>query len=137
MFRSQPTDSATPPPNPASTITPAIAAATPADSFDQFQTWLDEGCAGEMDYLQRHAEARRHPRSILPDVRSVVMVGMNYRPRDESVRDSVSPPKFGRVARYAQGSADYHDVLRDRLNRVGEEAEFVDGGEHEHLSEAH
>ena len=34
-----------------------------------------------MAYMHRHAEARRHPASVLPDVRSVVMLGMNYHSR--------------------------------------------------------
>jgi epoxyqueuosine reductase len=57
-----------------------IAPATPADGFDRMREWLDQGHAGEMDYMYRQAEARRHPSSILPEVRSVVMVGMNYKP---------------------------------------------------------
>src|SRR3954469_18589547 len=55
-----------------------IAAAAPADGFDRLRAWLDEGHAGEMKYLHDQAEARQHPRSILPGVRSVIMVGMNY-----------------------------------------------------------
>jgi epoxyqueuosine reductase len=57
-----------------------IAPATPADGFDHMREWLDRGYAGEMGYMHRQAEARRHPDSILPEVRSVVMVGMNYKP---------------------------------------------------------
>ena len=61
-----------------------IAPAAPADGFDRLRDWLDRGFAGDMAYMHRHAEARRHPESILPDVRSVVMLGMNYNPgRDE------------------------------------------------------
>jgi epoxyqueuosine reductase len=90
-----------------------IAAATPADSFDRLRVWLDRGCAGEMDYMVRHGDARRHPSSILPEVRSVVMVGMNY----GGVRGSEIREATGKVARYAQG-ADYHQVLRERLNEL-------------------
>ena len=90
-----------------------IAPATPADGFDRLRAWLDQGYAGEMTYMRRHADARRDPASILPEVRSVVMLGMNYRPAE--------PPRpaapTARVARYARG-LDYHDVLRQRLNRL-------------------
>jgi epoxyqueuosine reductase len=88
-----------------------IAAAVPADSFEHLENWLQLGFAGAMEYMQRHSEARRHPASILPDVRSVVMVGMNYKPAD-SARDEGAGG--GRVARYARGP-DYHTVLKDRL----------------------
>src|SRR5207253_7364753 len=55
-----------------------IAPAAVADGFERLGVWLEQGCAGEMAYMHRHAAARRHPSSILPEVRSVVMVGMNY-----------------------------------------------------------
>jgi epoxyqueuosine reductase len=55
-----------------------IAPATPADGFERMREWLNQGYAGEMAYMYRQAEARLHPNSILPEVRSVVMVGMNY-----------------------------------------------------------
>jgi epoxyqueuosine reductase len=87
-----------------------IAPATEADGFDRLQEWLARGFAGRMDYMHRLADARRHPDSILPEVRSVVMVAMNYKPAE----DEEGP---GRVARYARG-ADYHDVLRARLNEL-------------------
>lgn len=90
-----------------------IAAATPADSFEHLRAWLDQGFAGEMHYMHRHIEAREHPSSILLEVRSVVMVGMNYNPK----ADDLPPAKLGKVARYAQGM-DYHDVLRARLNQL-------------------
>jgi epoxyqueuosine reductase len=91
-----------------------IAAATPADGFDHFLHWLEAGHAGEMGYLHRHAAARRHPQAVLPGVRSVVMLGMNYKP-DEPPPPPV--PSAAQVARYARG-LDYHDVLRARLNRL-------------------
>jgi len=89
-----------------------IAPASPADGFEQLRAWLERGFAGAMDYMHRHGEARRHPASILPEVRSVVMTAMNYQP----------PPTeglalVGKVARYARGT-DYHDVLRQRLKQL-------------------
>src|ERR1043165_2697942 len=56
---------------------------------------------------------RRHPDAILPQVRSVVMVGINYH--------SETPHKpsrnVGRVSCYA-GGLDYHDVRRDKLKAL-------------------
>jgi epoxyqueuosine reductase len=98
-----------------------IAPATPADGFDRLAAWLDRGFAGEMAYMQRHREACRHPQSILPQVRSVVMVGMNYKPASGDQpgieeADGTGQAR-GKVARYARG-ADYHDVLRARLKQL-------------------
>lgn len=105
-----------------------IAPATPTDGFDRMREWLDQGHAGEMGYMYRQAEARRHPESILPEVRSVVMVGMNYNPgvrgqgsgdRDHGkLADNCNGPKaIGQIARYARGD-DYHQVLWRKLKQL-------------------
>jgi epoxyqueuosine reductase len=100
-----------------------IAPAGPADDFDRLRAWLGRGFAGEMDYLHRHADARRHPSHVLKDVRSVVMVGLSYndtQPASSASADSDEPGLgacHGKVARYARGP-DYHDVLRERLKQL-------------------
>src|SRR5262245_42696618 len=77
--------------------------------------WLERGFAGEMRYMQRNAQAREHPRSILNGVRSVIMVAMNYR----TVDPATPRPLEGRVSRYAWGT-DYHRIVRDRLKDLGD-----------------
>jgi epoxyqueuosine reductase len=89
-----------------------IAAATAADTFAAFSAWLDQGHAGAMHYLLRHKDAHRQPQSVLPEVRSVIMVGRSYKPAASSEQLANGVP--GQVARYARG-ADYHDVLRRHL----------------------
>jgi epoxyqueuosine reductase len=92
-----------------------IAPATPADGFERLRAWLARGFAGDMAYMSRHADARRDPAAVLPEVHSVVMVAMNYKPGHSEAEGSNL--LCGRVARYARG-ADYHDVLRERLRRL-------------------
>lgn len=91
-----------------------IAPAAPADGFAHLEAWLARGYAGAMNYMHRHAEARRHPESILPHVRTVVMLAMTHA-ADRSPQPL--PPLAGKVARYARGE-DYHDVLRRQLNTL-------------------
>jgi epoxyqueuosine reductase len=95
-----------------------IAPAADADGFAHLQKWLAQGFAGEMDYMHRHGDARGHPESILPNVRSVVMVGINYK---QQAADSVLSTQYsvhtGRVSCYASGD-DYHDVLRGKLKSL-------------------
>ena len=104
-----------------------VAPAAPADGFEHLQDWLAQGFAGDMDYMQRHGDARRHPESILPNVRSVVMVGINYK-KESGVRgqeagvggQKASLPHErgeGKVSCYAVG-LDYHDVLRQKLKEL-------------------
>jgi epoxyqueuosine reductase len=72
-----------------------IAPATDADGFPRFEAWLDRGLHGEMQYLSRLREARRHPRGVLDEVRSVLMVGTGVRRR----RLFDLPPLRGRSPR--------------------------------------
>jgi len=88
-----------------------IARAAPADDFPHLLRWLTQGHAGAMTYMDRQAQARRHPASILPDVRSIVMLGLNYH------HAAPDPPPAARIAQYALGQ-DYHDVLRGKLNAL-------------------
>ncbi len=95
-----------------------VAPAVEADGFAHLQDWLAQGFAGEMDYMARHAAARRHPESMLPTVRSVVMVGINYKHHWTSPRNRCTHHRsLGRLSTYA-GGLDYHDVLRDKLKAL-------------------
>ena len=45
--------------------------------------WLAAGRHGSMDWLETTAGRRADPRVLWPQVRSVIMVGMNYGPDDD------------------------------------------------------
>ena len=63
--------------------------------------------------LDRAGYALFDPSLVLPGVRSIVSVAMNYYTTDEYPDD----PAVGKVSRYAWGD-DYHDVMRARLAEV-------------------
>jgi len=86
-----------------------IARASEADGFARFTDWLKQGYAGEMTYLSEKAELRRHPQSVLPAVRSVVMLALTY-PTD-------LPPSSAKIAKYAH-APDYHQFCWDKLNAL-------------------
>jgi epoxyqueuosine reductase len=103
-----------------------IARAGPADDFPHLLRWLDDGFAGDMGYMRRHADARRDPRSILPEVRSVLMTAMEYTEQvgqgsrvggqgETEAKDL--PWVMGKIARYARGP-DYHGVIRTKLKSL-------------------
>ncbi|SFH79393.1 tRNA epoxyqueuosine(34) reductase QueG [Planctomicrobium piriforme] len=89
-------------------ITPA---ARP-ETLDQFRDWLQQGFHGEMGYMARREEAYADPSGVMVGVKSVIVAAMNYGP------GRATPPGSGRIAAYAQGAADYHDVLRERLKEL-------------------
>jgi len=92
-----------------------VAPATEADSFALYEAWLTAGYAGSMHYLEARREARRHPDTILPGVRSVVMLALDYGPPAPSTQ----PYATGRIAAYAQ-HRDYHPFAWDRLNQLAD-----------------
>jgi len=97
----------------------AHAGACPAVSptgIHRLGEWLASGYAGEMRYLACRAEAYAHPRHVMDGVQSVMMLAMNYR----TVEPAAPGPGEGRVSRYAWGSTDYHDLVRERLNRLAD-----------------
>lgn len=91
----------------------ATPAATPG-GFQRLRQWIEAGYAGEMHYLPDRLDAYRHPRHVLNDARGVLMLGTSYRTAEPAQRG----PGQGRLSRYAWGTADYHDVIHDRLRSL-------------------
>jgi epoxyqueuosine reductase len=91
-------------------ICPAVAPAGTA----RLDEWLAAGYAGQMQYLADRREAYSHPRGVLDGVTSIVMLAMNYRTAEPAKPQAGE----GRVSRYAWGDADYHDVIRERLDQL-------------------
>jgi epoxyqueuosine reductase len=98
-----------------------VTAATDAVSFACYQDWIQRGCNAGMKYLTNNGNARQHPRSILPDVRSLMMLGVSW----QTVRGNKKFPlpcsaqdePFGTIASYAT-SDDYHQWIRERLKKL-------------------
>jgi epoxyqueuosine reductase len=109
-----------------------IAPAAAPGTGRQYRAWLEGGYHGEMAYLARpEAVARRDDLArILPQVRSVVVVGANYHtaPIPGALRDD---PARGLVASYAWGD-DYHDVMTPRLSQLARFIETEVGAEVAH-----
>lgn len=91
-----------------------IAPAARPDTLSFLQTWLDSGCHGEMSYMERRRNAYEHPEHVQRGVRSVVMLGATYDPPQPAQQSQA------RIAAYAQGTVDYHHVLRDRIRPLAD-----------------
>ena len=94
-----------------------LAACCPAvtpTGLHHFTHWLSEGYAGSMQYMQDRQDAYVHPRHVLEDVQSLLVLAMHY-----GEGDVVTPTAGeGRVARYAWGSTDYHDLIHKRIKQL-------------------
>ena len=84
-----------------------------ADVAKHFQSFIDQGGHGDMDWRAARPERRMDPRVLWPGVRSVIMLGVNYGP-DENPLEILKQRTSGAISVYAQGD-DYHDVIKKRL----------------------
>ncbi len=90
-----------------------IAPAVSPPGYHRLVEWINAGHAADMEWIPRRLSAYQSPDGIQPGTKSVISLAMNYHD-DNSQADENQL----RVARYAQGSADYHDVLRSRLRKL-------------------
>jgi len=80
-----------------------------------------------MDWLERDPARRSDPRVLWPDVRSIVMLGVNYGP-DHDPLVVLSQKDRGAISVYAQGD-DYHDLIKARLKQLARWLTQNAGGE--------
>jgi epoxyqueuosine reductase len=83
---------------------------------DALARFLADGHHGDMDWLAAAPERRGDPRTLWPDVRAIVMLGVNYGPARDP-RAILNEPARGAISVYAQGD-DYHDVIKPRLKAL-------------------
>jgi epoxyqueuosine reductase len=110
-----------------------IVGVTPPDAIPQalprLRQFLAEGAHGDMDWMATTAERRGDPRTLWPQVRTVIMLGLNYGQGsgqdsgndfsndDCGDRDPLAILRRrdrGAISVYAQGD-DYHEIIKPRL----------------------
>ena len=91
-------------------------AAGPDGLRERLQAWLAAGHHGSMDWMADTAERRADPRALWPEVRSIVMLGLNYGP-DVDPLAALARPDRGAISVYAR-ARDYHDVLKGKLKEL-------------------
>ncbi len=69
-----------------------------------------------MTWMAETFERRADPRTLMPDARSVIMVGLNYGPEVDPLA-ALGRPDAGSISVYAR-NRDYHDVLKGKLKQL-------------------
>jgi epoxyqueuosine reductase len=83
-----------------------------------FERWLAEGRHGEMAWLDRHAQKRADPGSLLPGAKSAICVGLNYYQEIEREQRLMNGSDGrGVFSIYVHGE-DYHAVMDRMLNTL-------------------
>ena len=88
------------------------------DEIARLQEWISQGHHGEMQYMARNIEMRANPQELLPEARSMIMVLMNYYPREWQPKESPQ------IATYAY-SNDYHHIVKSKLTSLAEDINKV------------
>jgi epoxyqueuosine reductase len=78
--------------------------------------FVAEGFHGSMEWIEETMLRRANPRTLWPDVRSIIVLAMNYGP-DHNPREVLEKPDRGAISVYAQ-NRDYHDVMKGRLKQI-------------------
>ncbi len=92
----------------------SVGMASPSpQSWQRYQDWIAHEYHGEMGYLEKRLEERSNPASILPGVRSVIVVAKRYLTKSSSQNHKFK----GAISCYAWGD-DYHELMKKKLHEL-------------------
>ncbi|MEJ6570989.1 MAG: tRNA epoxyqueuosine(34) reductase QueG [Akkermansiaceae bacterium] len=97
-----------------------VSRAKEASHAEQYRKWIDDGCAGDMKWLERNVERRVDPSVVVDGAFSVVSLALNYFPGKED------PDVDYRIARYAWNQ-DYHEIIETKLKDLNHAMEELGG----------
>ncbi len=83
---------------------------------ERLSAWLEAGHHGSMEWMQDTAERRSDPRALWPEVRSVILLGLNYGPTENPLAE-LARKDTGYISVYAR-NRDYHDVIKGKLKEA-------------------
>ncbi|MBC6496813.1 MAG: tRNA epoxyqueuosine(34) reductase QueG [Alphaproteobacteria bacterium GM7ARS4] len=81
------------------------------------RAFVAQGNCGDMTWLQETLSQRLNPQQCLPDVKTLVMLGVAYTPQADPLR-GLQEKSRGVISVYARGR-DYHHLIKKRLKGLG------------------
>jgi len=90
--------------------------------------WLEQGMQGDMAWMAEKSRVlrRKHPESMLEDVRTVISVAMRYSPPTYTLNAAIITQDRGVISAYAHGD-DYHEVMKKRLKALARDLDALLG----------
>jgi epoxyqueuosine reductase len=82
----------------------------------RLETFLADGAHGDMAWLATTAARRASPLAMWADVRSIIMLGMNYGPDNDPLAILKATDRAA-ISVYARGD-DYHELIKERLKQL-------------------
>jgi epoxyqueuosine reductase len=89
--------------------------------------FLAQGYHGDMNWLAARAAARSSPKELWPEVKSVLVLGLNYGPERDPL-PLLAERERGYVSVYARGR-DYHELIKGRLKTLARKINSIAPGE--------
>ncbi len=80
------------------------------------KTFVSEGRHGTMRWIEERLEQRADPVALWPDVKSIVMFGLNYGPGEDPLA-TLSQKTRATISVYAR-NRDYHQLIKGRLKTI-------------------
>jgi len=90
-------------------------AATTRRGLEEF---LAQGYHGDMGWLAGRAAERGDPKTLWPEVKTVLVLGLNYAPEHDPL-EGLGTPERGNISVYARGR-DYHEMMKGRLKQLAQ-----------------
>jgi epoxyqueuosine reductase len=82
----------------------------------QLGAFLKSGFHGQMEWMETRQAHRGAPKTLWPEVQSVLMLAESYAPGTDPLQN-LKDRNIGNISVYARGK-DYHDVVKKRLKRL-------------------
>ncbi len=82
-----------------------------------FDAFIAGGFHGDMVWMSNTAERRRDPKTLWPEAKTAILLGLNYGPRHDPL-PLLEHTDRGFISVYARGR-DYHDIIKRKLKALG------------------
>jgi len=93
-------------------VRPQAIAAAP----ERLREFVEKGRHGSMAWMEETLQRRSKPRNLWPDVKSILVVSMNYGPETDPLV-SLTEKENATISVYAR-NRDYHDVVKGKLKTL-------------------
>ena len=80
------------------------------------EAYLSAGHHGSMDWMESRKDERADPKTLWPEAKSAIVLGLNYGPAHNPLA-LLAHKERGAISAYAQGD-DYHDLVKKKLKAV-------------------
>jgi len=92
-------------------------AEAPPNAAEALASFIGKQRHGTMDWMERNADRRADPKTLWPEAKTAIVLGMNYGPRN-GYFDRAIPADRAAISVYAQND-DYHDIVKAKLKKLG------------------